>query len=129
MHDGARPFITQKVIHRLVHEAANEGAAIVAVPVKDTIKRVNQEGMVEETVERSSLWSIQTPQAFRYPVLMDAHAKAKKTGYLGTDEASLVEKISFPVKIVEGDYENIKLTTPDDLILAKAILEKQKERA
>ncbi len=124
VHDGARPFISRNVIHKLVETAAIEGAAIVGVPVKDTIKRVNQEGVVEETVERSSLWSIQTPQAFRFPVLMQAHEQAKAEGFLGTDEASLVERIRIPVHIVEGEYENIKLTTPDDLIIANAILQK-----
>ncbi|MCM3620399.1 2-C-methyl-D-erythritol 4-phosphate cytidylyltransferase [Sutcliffiella horikoshii] len=124
VHDGARPFISRNVIHKLVETAATEGAAIVGVPVKDTIKRVNQEGVVEETVERSSLWSIQTPQAFRFPVLMQAHEQAKAEGFLGTDEASLVERIRIPVHIVEGEYENIKLTTPDDLIIANAILQK-----
>ncbi|WP_404348760.1 2-C-methyl-D-erythritol 4-phosphate cytidylyltransferase [Sutcliffiella horikoshii] len=124
VHDGARPFISQEVIHHLVEKASKEGAAIVGVPVKDTIKRVSKAGVVEETVERSSLWSIQTPQAFRYPILKEAHEKAKTENYLGTDEASLVERIQVPVHIVEGEYENFKLTTPEDLILAKAFLQK-----
>ena len=124
VHDGARPFISREVIHNLVETATSEGAAIVGVPVKDTIKRVSRDGVVEETMERSSLWSIQTPQAFRYPILKEAHEKAKTEGYLGTDEASLVERINVPVHIVEGEYENFKLTTPEDLILAKAFLQK-----
>ncbi|MGD6994524.1 2-C-methyl-D-erythritol 4-phosphate cytidylyltransferase [Sutcliffiella horikoshii] len=124
VHDGARPFISQEVIHSLVKKAAKEGAAIVGVPVKDTIKRVSKAGVVEQTVERSSLWSIQTPQAFRYPILKEAHDKAKAENYLGTDEASLVERIHVPVHIVQGEYENFKLTTPEDLILAKAFLQK-----
>ncbi|WP_404460198.1 2-C-methyl-D-erythritol 4-phosphate cytidylyltransferase [Sutcliffiella horikoshii] len=124
VHDGARPFISQEVIHHLVEKASKEGAAIVGVPVKDTIKRVSKAGVVEETVERSSLWSIQTPQAFRYSILKEAHEKAKTENYLGTDEASLVERIQVPVHIVEGEYENFKLTTPEDLILAKAFLQK-----
>jgi 2-C-methyl-D-erythritol 4-phosphate cytidylyltransferase len=124
VHDGARPFISQKVIHRLAETASKEGAAVVGVPVKDTIKKVNSQGVIEETVERSSLWQIQTPQAFRYSILMEAHEQARADKYLGTDESSLVERIQVPVKIVEGEYENIKLTTPDDLLLAKAILQK-----
>ncbi|MEA3319817.1 MAG: 2-C-methyl-D-erythritol 4-phosphate cytidylyltransferase [Bacillota bacterium] len=124
VHDGARPFISRDVIHNLVEKASKEGAAIVGVPVKDTIKRVSVAGIVEETVERSSLWSIQTPQAFRYPILKAAHEKAKTENYLGTDEASLVERIQVPVHIVQGEYENFKLTTPEDLILAKAFLQK-----
>ncbi|WP_078382580.1 2-C-methyl-D-erythritol 4-phosphate cytidylyltransferase [Sutcliffiella halmapala] len=124
VHDGARPFIRQAVIHRLVEKARQEGAAIVGVPVKDTIKRVSPNEIVEETVERSNLWSIQTPQAFQYNVLMKAHHKAKKEDYMGTDESSLVERINVPVHIVEGDYENIKLTTPEDILIANAILQK-----
>lgn len=124
VHDGARPFISREVIHNLVEKASEDGAAIVGVPVKDTIKRVSAAGVVEETVERSSLWSIQTPQAFRYPILKEAHEQAKTENYLGTDEASLVERINVPVHIVQGDYENFKLTTPEDLILAKAFLQK-----
>lgn len=124
VHDGARPFISQEVIHDLVEVASKNGAAIVGVPVKDTIKRVSNAGVVVQTVERSSLWSIQTPQAFRYGILKEAHDKAKTENYLGTDEASLVERINVPVHIVRGEYENFKLTTPEDLILAKAFLQK-----
>lgn len=124
VHDGARPFISREVIHNLVEKASEDGAAIVGVPVKDTIKRVSAAGVVEQTVERSSLWSIQTPQAFRYLILKEAHEKAKTENYLGTDEASLVERINVPVHIVQGEYENFKLTTPEDLILAKAFLQK-----
>lgn len=126
VHDGARPFIRQEVIHRLVEKAKLEGAAIVGVPVKDTIKKVNSDLLIMETVERAALWLIQTPQAFRYPILQKAHQQAKEEQYLGTDESSLVERIGVPVHMVEGEYENIKLTTPEDLIVANAILKKQK---
>ncbi|WP_100334349.1 2-C-methyl-D-erythritol 4-phosphate cytidylyltransferase [Bacillus alkalisoli] len=123
VHDGARPFIRQTFIHRLVEKATETGAAILAVPVKDTIKKVIN-GIATETIERSSLWSIQTPQAFRFSILDEAHEKAKKDNFLGTDEASLVERIGVDVHIVEGDYENIKLTTQEDLLYANAILSK-----
>ncbi|MGY3716699.1 2-C-methyl-D-erythritol 4-phosphate cytidylyltransferase [Sutcliffiella cohnii] len=126
VHDGARPFIAQNIIHRLVDVAAEKGAAVAAVRVKDTIKRVSDDGVVLETMERSSLWAIQTPQAFRVSVLEKAHEVAKDKGFIGTDEASLVEEIGIPVHIVEGDHQNIKLTTPDDILYAEAILlEKQ----
>ncbi|MED4018056.1 MULTISPECIES: 2-C-methyl-D-erythritol 4-phosphate cytidylyltransferase [Sutcliffiella] len=125
VHDGARPFITHNIIHRLVDVAAEKGASVAAVRVKDTIKRVSDDGVVLETMERSSLWAIQTPQAFRVSVLEKAHEVAKEKGFIGTDEASLVEEIGIPVHIVEGDYQNIKLTTPDDILYAEAILEKQ----
>ncbi|KMY52570.1 2-C-methyl-D-erythritol 4-phosphate cytidylyltransferase [Bacillus sp. FJAT-27231] len=125
VHDGARPFITIPIISRLVEKAAQAGAAIAAVPVKDTIKRV-EGGIVAETVERSSLWSVQTPQAFRMPLIMQAHEKAQVDHYVGTDEASLAERANIPVQIVEGDYDNIKLTTPEDLVFAEAIIQKRK---
>jgi 2-C-methyl-D-erythritol 4-phosphate cytidylyltransferase len=121
IHDGARPFVTKSLIHRLVESVQQCGAAIAAVPVKDTIKRV-KDFVVTETVERSSLWSVQTPQAFRRSLVLQAHEQAKKAGYIGTDDASLVERMGHHVKIVEGDYQNIKLTTPEDLIFAEAIL-------
>jgi 2-C-methyl-D-erythritol 4-phosphate cytidylyltransferase len=123
IHDGARPFVQQNTIHKLVEKAASDKAAVLAVPVKDTIKRVEQ-GTVIETIERSSLWAIQTPQAFLFDVVMDAHEKAKTNEYLGTDDASLVEKAGQKVSIVEGNYDNIKLTTPEDLLYAEAILTK-----
>lgn len=123
VHDGARPFIKQTVIRRLSETAASDGGAIAAVPVKDTIKKV-QNGLVTETVERSSLWSVQTPQAFQLEVLMNAHQEAVRTGFLGTDEASLVEKTGGKVAVIESDYDNIKLTTKEDLVFAEAILAK-----
>ncbi|MEC1259933.1 2-C-methyl-D-erythritol 4-phosphate cytidylyltransferase [Bacillus swezeyi] len=125
VHDGARPFIKQKHIEQLVNKAKQTGAAIVAVPVKDTIKRV-QNDEVAGTIERSSLWAAQTPQAFRLSILMNAHLEAEAKGFLGTDDASLVEEAGGKVSIVEGDYQNIKLTTPDDLLVAEAILEAEK---
>ncbi|WP_449622224.1 2-C-methyl-D-erythritol 4-phosphate cytidylyltransferase [Robertmurraya sp. Marseille-Q9965] len=125
VHDGARPFIDVKFIHELVEVAKDHGAAVVAVPVKDTIKRVHQNEVVE-TVDRSSLWAIQTPQAFRISILKEAHKRAQEADFLGTDEASLVERLPYPVKIVEGSYDNIKLTTKEDLYFAEAILRKTK---
>jgi 2-C-methyl-D-erythritol 4-phosphate cytidylyltransferase len=126
VHDAARPFIKTETIHKLVEAAFNQGGAIVAVPVKDTIKKARQ-GQVAETVERSSLWAVQTPQAFRMSVLLEAHTKAEKEQFVGTDESSLVERLPHPVAIIEGDYDNIKLTTPEDLYFAEAILRKRKE--
>ncbi|KSU57401.1 2-C-methyl-D-erythritol 4-phosphate cytidylyltransferase [[Bacillus] enclensis] len=126
VHDGARPFIKQATIHQLTEEAESSGAAIAAVPVKDTIKKVKG-GTVEETIERSSLWMVQTPQAFRLPLLKRAHSEAAADGFLGTDDASLAERIGIDVSIVESDYDNIKLTTPEDLYFAEAIVKKQEE--
>jgi 2-C-methyl-D-erythritol 4-phosphate cytidylyltransferase len=126
VHDAARPFIRLETIHNLVEAASKDGGAIVAVPVKDTIKKAD-DGRVAETVERSSLWSVQTPQAFRASVLLEAHNKAMREQFIGTDESSLVERIPHHVSIIEGDYDNIKLTTPEDLYFAEAILRKRKE--
>ncbi|ARK28489.1 2-C-methyl-D-erythritol 4-phosphate cytidylyltransferase [Halalkalibacter krulwichiae] len=128
VHDGARPFITHEVISRLVTNAMKHGAAIVAVPVKDTIKRV-KEGLVMETQKREELWSVQTPQAFKWSLISEAHQKACEHNVIGTDDASLVEWLGHEVSIVEGDYQNIKLTTPDDLLFAEAILtERERKR-
>ncbi|WP_409290959.1 2-C-methyl-D-erythritol 4-phosphate cytidylyltransferase [Peribacillus sp. SCS-37] len=123
VHDGARPFIQQNQVEALVRTASSSGAAILAVPVKDTIKKALNNTVIE-TVERSSLWAVQTPQAFRISLLKEAHAEAKKTHFLGTDEASLIENLGHSVSVVEGNYDNIKITTPEDLYFAEAILNK-----
>ncbi|MCH4827816.1 MAG: 2-C-methyl-D-erythritol 4-phosphate cytidylyltransferase [Planococcus sp. (in: firmicutes)] len=122
VHDAARPFIDKEVIVNLVETAHTSGAAIAAVPVKDTIKKA-ENGIISETVDRDQLWMIQTPQAFRYSLILEAAQKAHKDGFMGTDEAMLVERLHYPVAIVESTYENIKMTTPDDLIYGRAILE------
>ncbi|MEI5909168.1 2-C-methyl-D-erythritol 4-phosphate cytidylyltransferase [Bacillus spongiae] len=126
VHDGARPFVTQNTIHALVEAAKTNGAAVAAVPVKDTIKVVQQQ-TVMETLDRSSLWSVQTPQAFRFSLLEHAHEEASRQQFLGTDDASLVERLGKPVTIVESDYDNIKLTTKEDLFFAESIIQKRNE--
>ncbi|RFU70267.1 2-C-methyl-D-erythritol 4-phosphate cytidylyltransferase [Bacillus sp. V59.32b] len=125
VHDGARPFIGHALIMELATAASRHGGAIVAVPVKDTIKKVKDKAVVE-TVERSSLWSVQTPQAFRVPTLIKAHEMAEKEQFLGTDDASLLERMGESVLIIEGNYDNIKITTPEDLYFAEAILQKMR---
>lgn len=126
VHDAARPFIDAEVISRLAAEAADSGAAIAGVRVKDTIKKAAI-GVITETVERENLWIIQTPQAFQYSLIKTAAAAASAAGFLGTDEAMLVERLGHPVKIIESNYENVKMTTPDDLIYGKAILESRRQ--
>ena len=121
VHDGARPFITIEIIQSVLEEAVRKGASICAVPVKDTIKRV-EDGSVVETVERSKLWAVQTPQGFHLSTLSEAHEEARKIGYLGTDDASLVERLGKAVGVVSGSYFNIKVTTPDDLVVAESFL-------
>lgn len=127
VHDAARPFIETQSIHEVTAAAGAYGAAVIGVPVKDTIKKV-QGNIIVETVERSSLWSVQTPQAFRVSVLMEAHRLAQRDGFLGTDEASLVERLPYEIKMVEGSYDNIKLTTPEDLFFADAIIRKRQKK-
>jgi len=121
VHDAARPFILQSVIDRLVETAYEKGAAIAGVRAKDTMKKV-REGVIVETVEREDLWAIQTPQAFRFELLRQAEDVAEKVGFLGTDEAMLVERLGHEIHIVESSYENIKITTKEDLIFGEAIL-------
>lgn len=122
VHDAVRPFVTQDQVLACWHKAMNCEAAVLAVPVKETIKVANEQGYIVSTPPRDSLWTIQTPQAFRLELLLDAHQVACQDGFLGTDDAMLVERRGIPVSIVEGDYYNIKLTTPEDLVWADWIL-------
>jgi 2-C-methyl-D-erythritol 4-phosphate cytidylyltransferase len=128
IHDGARPFIKRDVIHEVVKAAHDNGAAIVAVPVKDTVKRVKDE-LVTETINRSELWAVQTPQAFQVPLIKKVHEIAEQEQRLGTDDASLMEWYEHDVSVVEGDYLNIKLTTPEDLVFAEAIFGQRERRS
>lgn len=122
IHDGARPFFTPGIIDDALDQALAVGAAIAAVPVKDTIKEAGPDGIVVGTPDRSRLWQIQTPQAFRYSLILEAYQRAEADGFLGTDDASLVEYLGYKVRLVQGSYENIKITTPEDLLLGEAIL-------
>jgi len=126
IHDGVRPFISTEVLRRAAAAAGEFGAAVVAVPVKDTVKVV-RDGAIIDTPAREQLWLAQTPQAFRYGLIRSAHEEAAAEGFLGTDDASLVERQGGQVRIVTGEYGNIKITTPEDMVLAEAFL-KGKER-
>jgi 2-C-methyl-D-erythritol 4-phosphate cytidylyltransferase len=121
IHDGVRPFINLHILEHAVATAQKYDGALVAVPVKDTIKVV-EAGIVRDTPARESIWQAQTPQAFRYGIIRAAHEMADAEGFLGTDDASLVERMGNDVHIVLGDYRNIKITTPEDLVLAEAFL-------
>lgn len=125
VHDAARPFITHDIIAKLVQNAHHHGAAIAGVRAKDTIKKVSMNGIIEETVDRESLWMVQTPQAFRFELIMEAEDVAEKVGFLGTDEAMLMERLGHQVHIVESSYENVKMTTQEDLVFGEAILRKR----
>lgn len=122
VHDGARPFIKREIVARLLEEAKTYPAIVVAVPTKDTIKVVDSMGKVEATPDRSTLWQVQTPQCFARDLLKRAFDEAKNSGFRGTDDASLVEHLGESVWILMGDYQNIKITTPEDLIVAEAFL-------
>jgi 2-C-methyl-D-erythritol 4-phosphate cytidylyltransferase len=122
VHDGVRPFFPQDQIGPLVQLAAMEGAALLAVPAQDTIKEVF-DGRVRSTLDRSLLWQVQTPQAFRCDRMREAHRRAHAGGYNGTDDASLIEWCGWPVAVLPGHPHNIKITTPADLALARALLE------
>jgi len=121
IHDGVRPFVPVGVLEKAAQAADQFGAAVVAVPVKDTVK-VARGGVVVETPPREELWLAQTPQAFRYGLISAAHQAAAAEGFLGTDDASLVERQGCQLHVVMGDYRNIKITTPEDMVLAEAFL-------
>lgn len=123
VHDAARPLVTTELIRRGVEVAVSAGAAIAAMPVKDTIKRVNDQGLVIETPPRETLWAAQTPQIVRREALERAYALADARGLTATDEAGLLEAIGEPVTVFAGSYDNLKVTTPEDLLVAAALLE------
>jgi 2-C-methyl-D-erythritol 4-phosphate cytidylyltransferase len=122
VHDGARPLATPDLINRAVAETKHWPAVVVGTPVKDTIKRVTASEVVDYTFDRGEMWAIQTPQAFRAEVLIQAHRVAKQARFYGTDDATLVEKINHPVRVIPGPEENIKITTPIDMVIAAAVL-------
>jgi len=126
IHDGVHPFITVQMIERSLNETSKKLATTLGVPVKDTITVVSgDDRRILKTLERGSLYLIQTPQTFDREIIIDAHIKAYHDGFEGTDDASLVERMGVPVTVIPGSYDNIKITTPDDLIFAEAILNKQ----
>ena len=145
VHDGARPLVDRELFRmaisslkgvdgvvagvlRLINEVRKSGAAILAVPVKDTIKETDRlEGqqtgvIVKRTLDRSLLWAIQTPQVFNFRKLKDAYEKACSEGFYATDDSALIERYGGKIRIIEGSYRNIKITTPDDIIIAEALL-------
>ena len=122
IHDAVRPFLTQRMIDEVVAAAKKDGAAIVALPMRDTVKQVRMDGMIERTVDRAPLWLAQTPQAFRRDWIETAHRKGHTEGVRATDDAFLVEWLGYSVSVVEGSGENIKVTRPEDMVIGEAIL-------
>jgi 2-C-methyl-D-erythritol 4-phosphate cytidylyltransferase len=125
VHDAVRPFISAELIMRTAHEASKFGGAIVGVPAKDTIKKVNSSLSILNTPNRKELWQAQTPQIFRKSILIQAYKSAIENKFVGTDDASLVERVGGEVKLVEGDRENLKITYPVDLKIAEMILKEE----
>jgi len=126
VHDAARPFLSRRVIRELAETVREHGAAIAAVPSKDTVKQV-ADGIVESTPDRSTVWLVQTPQAFRAGLLAEAEEKALEEGFIGTDESMLVERLGHPVRVVGSTYDNLKMTTKVDLAIGEALLKRQEE--
>ena len=128
IHDGARPFLTQRVLNEVLRQAAQSGAAAPAIPVNDTVKRVDDRSVVCKTVDRSSLRAVQTPQVFQGDLIRAAIEKAVADHAAVTDDCSAVERIGMSVVLTEGDRENIKVTTPFDMVLAESIIAMREER-
>jgi 2-C-methyl-D-erythritol 4-phosphate cytidylyltransferase len=126
VHDGVRPFVGHELLERVANALQTEAALVTAVPVKDTIKEVD-DGVIRGTLTRERLWAMQTPQAFRLELLRAAHERAQVDGFIGTDEAVLVERMGAAVRVVPGEDLNFKITTPHDLAMARAIIQRQRE--
>jgi 2-C-methyl-D-erythritol 4-phosphate cytidylyltransferase len=125
-HDGARPCVDRAIIDRGVEAVYRTGAAVAAVPVKDTVKVVTPDMTVDSTLRRDSLWAVQTPQVFQRQLLVEAHRRCKEEV---TDDAAMVERMGHKVGVFMGSYENLKVTTPEDLVFAEAILRSRAEAA
>lgn len=127
IHDGARPFVSQNIIEQGIQFAKKYGACACGVKPKDTIKIKDNYNFSKDTLNRDNLLCIQTPQTFKYDIIFNCHKKIEKNKIKVTDDTMVVEKYGHKVYLYDGDYENIKITTPEDLILAKGILDKNKE--
>lgn len=122
IHDGVRPFVSSRLIDRCVELAFREGAVVVGIPVRETVKVVTADRRVRETPRRDSLWKIQTPQVFRTEIIREAYDRAEREGTEATDDAMLVEQLGISVIVLEGHSSNIKITVPEDLLFAEALL-------
>jgi 2-C-methyl-D-erythritol 4-phosphate cytidylyltransferase len=125
IHDGARPFVSGYTIDKSIEEVKKHKAVVVGVRVKDTIKVINDKNDIIDTPDRSKLWAVQTPQTFDYNILLKSYEDAFEHGFYGTDDAMLVERIGYKVKMVEGSYNNIKITTQEDIDIGNQILKIQ----
>lgn len=124
IHDGARPLILPRLIEEAISALSGWDGVVLGVPVRDTVKFVEGERIVQ-TLDRSKLWCIQTPQVFPRHLLEEAHERARGDGFYGTDDAVLLERLGYRVRVIMGSYENIKITVPEDLLVAEAILKRR----
>ncbi len=122
VHDGARPLLTAAMTEEVIAAACDYGCATVGVPLKDTVKMTDEDGLVTCTPNRKNMWAVQTPQAFRFNVLAAAHERAAAEGFTATDDCALVEHMGGVVKMVMGNYSNVKVTTPEDILVLKALI-------
>ena len=122
IHDGVRPFVPVRQTEKAIALARTEGACILGIPTKDTLKKVDEQGVISETINRATIWQAQTPQVFGLQLIRQAHEFAVSTGFAGTDDASLVEHFGGRVRMIPGSSFNIKITEPEDLELARGIL-------
>lgn len=125
IHDGLRPFITTQLIDESISKTLQYDAAVVAIPIKETVKVISSGGKIIKTLDRNKLWLAQTPQTFKYDIIKRAYENAFENNICGTDDSSLVELLGVQVKIIMGSYENIKITTQEDLTIAEAFLKNQ----
>jgi len=123
IHDGVRPLIHPEELKECILGSKKYGACILGTPASDTLKRVDKSGIIEATLPRENIWLAQTPQAFQYDLILKAHETARRDGYVGTDDASLVERLGADVKIINGSRFNIKITQKEDLAVAKAVFD------
>jgi 2-C-methyl-D-erythritol 4-phosphate cytidylyltransferase len=128
VHDGVRPFVTAAEVRRVIQAAHENGAAILALPAQDTVKKVDRHGLIHQTLNRQEIWLAQTPQAFHASIIWRAFGEAYGREFYGTDEASLLEAQGVPVRVVPGSPFNIKVTTPEDLIMAEAIYQLRQKK-
>lgn len=125
VHDAVRPFTAKEILETSIDTAERDGAAVTAVPESDTVKEVSKDLFIIKTLNRDILWRMQTPQTFKKKLLIQAFEHARKRGITSTDEAALLEGIGIPVKIVQGSYLNIKITTPEDMMLGEFLLSRE----
>lgn len=129
VHNAANPLVTNETITECIRAAQQNQASVAAYRIKDTIKRVSDDGKILETLKRSELWGMQTPQCIQYGLFVRAHAQAQKENFLGTDDVQLVERLGIKPVVVDCGYENFKITTPEDVSMAERIVEKRREHA